>query len=217
MVSSVGTNLPSDFLDSQLDKRSIMKCISLRPFHRSVVNKGLLNSDFLVKHGTLRLLLEVLQLLDTFIRAIDSNQMIDKWFSLKQEIQNEVRSYLPDPQVLLTLLSSLNSNYRNPQSNLKRKANIENLPESNKNRQKKLKTDVMKEDTDILVSGITSSCDILEEDLEKNELGNGRNDENAIEEIWGLRHCSVFCTAPKEAEIYFHSKLLDALKLYLVS
>nr|POE84374.1 hypothetical protein CFP56_67229 [Quercus suber] len=79
---------------------------------QSVVNKGLLHSDFLVKHGTLRLLLEALKLLDSFISALNHSsysrdQMMQGWASLKQEIQNEVRTSLPDPQVLLTLLSSL--------------------------------------------------------------------------------------------------------------
>ena len=89
-----------------------MKCLCPRPFSQSVVNKGLLHSDFLVKHGTLRLLLEALKLLDSFISALNhssysSDQMMQGWASLKQEIQNEVRTSLPDPQVLLTLLSSL--------------------------------------------------------------------------------------------------------------
>nr|POE70620.1 hypothetical protein CFP56_40937 [Quercus suber] len=46
------------------DVQSIMECLYPCPFNWSLINKGLLHSDFLVKHGTLRLLSEALKLLD---------------------------------------------------------------------------------------------------------------------------------------------------------
>ena len=78
------------FLDSQShdpvlfnseDVQNIMAYLRPRPFGWSVINKVLLHSDFLVKHGNLRLLLEALKLLDSFIGALNrssysSNQMM---------------------------------------------------------------------------------------------------------------------------------------------
>ncbi|KAF3958808.1 hypothetical protein CMV_016314 [Castanea mollissima] len=46
------------------DVQSIIECLYPCPFIWSLINKGLLHSDFLVKYGTLRLLSEALKLLD---------------------------------------------------------------------------------------------------------------------------------------------------------
>ncbi|KAK9268493.1 hypothetical protein L1049_000245 [Liquidambar formosana] len=237
LISSVGSGLSFGFLDTlshdppsfvSLDVQSIMKCICLRPFGRSVINKGLLHSDFLVKHGTLRLLLEALMLLDAFIRAINHsycsrNQMLLSWESLKQEIQNEVRTSLPDPQVLLTLLSSLSSHSRAHKLCLKRTADSENFPKHSSNGRKKLKTDIVNEDTDIIVSGISSELDsALPGDSERglgaftaDQSDNGKDHMNVIAEIWGLHQCSMRGIELKDMETCFLSKLLDALKIYL--
>ncbi|KAA8534397.1 hypothetical protein F0562_031914 [Nyssa sinensis] len=231
LVSSVGTGLSFDFLDSQpedplsfnnLDVQSIIKCISPRPFTRLVINKGLLHSDSLVKHGTLRLVLEVLKLLDSFIGAINSRFSLKLMASLQQDIQNEVRILLPDPQVLFSLLSSLNSHYKSPPLGLKRTADSEILLEHNVNGVKKLKTHTTSEDIDILVSGISFSPDIaLPGDsggvLGMNnvvDLDNGNDLVKAITDIWGLEQCPMPGMALKDLEAYFLSKLLDALKIY---
>ncbi len=235
----MGTGSPFGFLDSQShdpplfdseDVQGIMKCLCPRPFSRSVINKGLLHSDFLVKHGTLRLLLEALKLLDSFIGALNhsfylSNQTMQGWASLKKEIQNEVRALLPDPQVLLTLLSSLTRHPKTRESCLKRTADLETFPERSSNKIKKLKLNNENKDMDIVVSGISSDADFVplgdsERDVGSHaadETDNGRDLMSVIAEIWGLDQCSEPLTTPKDVEMLFQSKLLDALKIYIVS
>ncbi|XP_028111055.1 uncharacterized protein LOC114309518 isoform X4 [Camellia sinensis] len=236
LISSVSSGLPFDFLNSQRDDppslnnpdvQCVIKCIGPRPFTRLVVNKGLLHTDSLVKHGTLRLVLEALKLLDSFISTIESNscssnQMIRRWVSLKQDIQNEVRILLPDPQVLLSLLSSLSTHYKSLESCLKRTADSEITPEQGVKVVKKLKTGTADEDMDILVSGVCSSPDIaLPGDIEMvqgildvDELNNGDDYVKVIGDIWGLHQCSMRGMAVKEEETVFYSKLLDTLKFY---
>ncbi|GMP22619.1 hypothetical protein CsSME_00000555 [Camellia sinensis var. sinensis] len=236
LISSVSSGVPFDFLNSQRDDppslnnpdvQCVIKCIGPRPFTRLVVNKGLLHTDSLVKHGTLRLVLEALKLLDSFISTIESNscssnQMIRRWVSLKQDIQNEVRILLPDPQVLLSLLSSLSTHYKSLESCLKRTADSEIMPEQGVKVVKKLKTGTADEDMDILVSGVCSSPDIaLPGDIEMvqgildvDELNNGDDYVKVIADIWGLHQCSMRGMAVKEEETVFYSKLLDTLKFY---
>lgn len=236
LVSSVNNELSFGSLDSQrqhpdsfdnVDVQSIMKCLCPRSFSRSVINKGLLHSDFLVKHGTLKLLLEALKLLDSLIVALDcsksssnsNNRTKQGLPSLNQEIQDEVRTLFPDPQVFLTLLSSLSGHSKTQELGLKRKADFS---EHRNSSVKKLKTDTVNDkDLDIIVSGMSSVTDIsLPEDSERvmgeptPDVVNGAL--NVIVEIWGLDHCSILIT-PLNADIYFYSKLLDALKIYFVS
>ncbi|GLT56603.1 hypothetical protein SLA2020_296340 [Shorea laevis] len=236
VVSSVGVGHPFSFLDSKIhdppsfdseDMQSIMSCICPRPFSRSMINKGLLHSDFLVKHGTLRLLWEVLKLLDSFIGSLSrnspsGNQMQKGWTSLHQEIQNEVRIILPDAQVLLTLLSSLGSHTKTHDSCLKGKVDLEKFSEQISKNSKKMKTVIPKEDTDIIVCGISSAPDItLPGDLTAADTGvmdeSDREKEflNAISEIWDSDLCSNPFTTLNDAETYLYSRLLDALKMYL--
>ena len=238
MVSSVGIGLPFNFINSESldlpsfdssDVQSIMKCICCRPFSRLVVNKGLLHPNVFVKHGTLRLLLEELKFLDSFVSAINhtscsSNQMMHRLAPLKQEIENEVRMLLPDPQVLLTLLSSLSSQSRIQELGLKRKGNSENFNVHRRNDRKKLKTDVLNEDTDIIVSGISSGLDIAFHGGEKaldtftaDDMDSGKDNVKIIAKIWGLQPSSMGGIALRDVETCFHSKLLNALKIYAVS
>lgn len=237
LVSSVGTGCHFGFLDSPChpasfdneDVQSILKCLFPRPFSRSVINKGLLHSDFLVKNGTLRLLLEALKLLDSFIGALNqssylSDQMVQGWASLRQEIQNEVRTSLPDPQVLLTLLSSL-TRHSTRESCLKRTADLENFTERSSNNVKKLKMNFENEDTDIIVSGISSAPDIASPadserpvgSLAADETDDGKDLMGVIAEIWGLELHSLPLITLKDTEMFFQTKLLDALKIYIVS
>ncbi|XP_017980621.1 PREDICTED: uncharacterized protein LOC18594767 isoform X1 [Theobroma cacao] len=235
LISSVAMGNPFGFLDAKshdppsfdsVDVQNIINCICPHPLSRSVVTKGLLHSDFLVKHGALRLLLEALKLLDSFISSLNNiflvrNQMMQSWALVKQDIQNEVRTLLPDTQVLLTLLSSLGTNNRTPKSSLKRKFGLEKFPDNSS--LKKLKAGVLKEDSDIIVGGISSVPDVAlpddhdvvadahvtdELDIEKEFL-------NVISDIWGLDLCSSPVMELKDVEMYFYSKLLDALKIYL--
>ncbi|XVF18198.1 hypothetical protein REPUB_Repub11eG0001000 [Reevesia pubescens] len=234
-ISSVAMETPFGFLDAKfhdppsfnsVDVQNIINCICPRPLSRSVVTKGLLHSDFLVKHGALRLLFEALKLFDSFISSLNHissvrNQMRESWASLKQDIQNEVRTLLPDTQVLLTLLSPLGTHGRTPKSSLKRKPGLEKFSENSS--LKKLKAGALKEDLDIVVGGISSLPDIAlpgnhgvvadahvadELDIEKEFL-------NIISEIWGLDLYSSPLIELKDVEMHFYSKLLDTLKIYL--
>ncbi|XP_057980376.1 uncharacterized protein LOC131166095 isoform X2 [Malania oleifera] len=236
LISTVAFSCPVGFLDFQSQDppsfnspnvQYIMKCICPRPFRRSVVNKGLLHADSLVKHGTLRLLLESLKLLNSFMDAINNhsysnNQIMYRWVSLKQEIQNEVQTSLPDSQVLLTLLSSLSSRHKSSDLCLKRAADLDSALEHNMNGMKKQRTAAVNEDVDILISGISSAPDILlSQESEKGlcactaeKLDSIKDQIEVIAEIWGLHASSMPVTALKDAEIYFHSKLLDALKIF---
>lgn len=235
MVSSVGAGDPFGFLDSQpqeppsfgnSDVQSIIKCIGPRPFTRLVINKGLLHSDSLIKHGTLRLVLEALKLLDSFIRALNhsshtSNQMMPRLVSLKKDIEDEVRILLPDPQVLFSLLTSLNSHYKRPELCLKRAADSEFVLEHYMNGFKKRKTCNANEETDIIVAGIGSPDISLHGDTKEVqgensliELDNGDDREKVIAKIWDLHYPTMEL---EDEETFFYSKVLDTLKFYHVS
>ncbi|XP_042949109.1 uncharacterized protein LOC122281567 isoform X5 [Carya illinoinensis] len=237
LVSSVGTGHPFGFLDSRshnpplfddADVQSILKCLFPRPFSRSVINKGLLHSNFVVMHGTLKLLLEALKLLDSFIGALNhgsylNDQRLQGWASLKQEIQNEVRTLLPDPQVLLTLLSSLTRDSKTHGSCLKRTAYSENFTECSGNKLKKLKKNFGNKDPDIIVSGIGSTPGIaLTGDSERvvgsvaaDETDSGKDLMVVIAEIWDLGRHSMPLITLEDTGIFIQSKLLDALKIYI--
>ncbi|KAJ4837428.1 hypothetical protein Tsubulata_012761 [Turnera subulata] len=235
VISSVGANVPrglqsnSELSFDSMDVQNIMKCISPRTFSRSVINKGLLHSEFLVKNGTLRLLLEALKLLDSFLRSINLSSSgetnMHGWDSIKQEIQNEIRTLLPDLQVFLTLLSSLNAHTRNDRTCLKRTADSECISEYGRKATKRLKTDMVNEDMDIVIAGISpapevaslgDSENVVDEQL-KDELDGGKDFLNVFSELWGSDLCLLPVNTLKDAEILFHSKLLDALKIYLLA
>ncbi|KAF2287371.1 hypothetical protein GH714_039771 [Hevea brasiliensis] len=193
LVSSMAVGDPFGFIDFQSNDppccnsvhvQNVMTIISSRPLSRSVINKGLLHLDFLVKNGTLRLLLEALKLLDSFLRATSLSctrkQKIRKGAVLKQEIWNEIRTLLPDPQVLLTLLSPLSG--------------INSLPD----------IALAEDDENVVESQIPHASDGTMDFM------------NVISELWGSDLCSVPDTTLKDAEIFFQSKLLDALKIYLL-
>lgn len=229
MVSSVRGGILWDFLDNQAvnllafeapDVQSVLKCICLRPFSRLVVNKGLLHSDSLIKHGTLRLLLEVLRLLSSFIDAL----IVKGLSSLKQNVLDEVRILLPDPQVLFTLLSSVSSFYQTSGSALKRAADSESIGSRKASAKKKSKIDTVNEDIDILVGGLSSSADIVvaggseksRETLTMTQFDN-EDGHKKILEIWSSYESSLSLDIVQYAEVYFCCKVLDALKIYHVS
>ncbi|KAJ4982288.1 hypothetical protein NE237_033125 [Protea cynaroides] len=152
-------------LDS-LEVQCMLKCIVPRAFSRMVINRGLLHSDSLVKHGSLRLLLEALKSLARLLDAIDrasSSRTLQRWVSLKQEFQHETRALLPDPQVLLKLLSSLTSIHsKASKTSLKRARKSEDLPDVyHRDKVKKLKSDTVNGDFDIIISGISTDSDML--------------------------------------------------------
>ncbi|KAJ9540122.1 hypothetical protein OSB04_026628 [Centaurea solstitialis] len=235
LISSVNAGLSLDFLDSQSQEppsfsspevQSIIKCIGPRPINRLVMNKGLLHSESLIQHGTLRLVLESLKLLDSLISALSrrsesSKQVGCKWSSLMQDIQNEVQLLLPDLQVLLSLVSSLSSRYKSEERSLKRVAETSVLREHGAGN-KKLKTSTSNEETDIVIGGIVSSLDtampgddgrILEEDNVE-ESDNLKGDALLIKELWESHEGNDLNIVAEDEESYFYSKLLDALKIY---
>lgn len=136
----------------------VLKCIVPHVCSRAVINRGLLHSDDLVKHGSLRLVFESVNLLCYVIEAINDvvssarvksefngstkvivkingfpglscsaateatvvdavhqgdEMRVNRWISVREYIQDEVRSAMPDPQVLLKLLSSASQKHQN--------------------------------------------------------------------------------------------------------
>nr|GLL17945.1 uncharacterized protein LOC109190705 isoform X2 [Ipomoea trifida] len=209
------------------DVQSILKCIGPRPFTRLIINKGLLHSDPLVKHGTLRLVLESLRFLDSLIDSLNcisssNNQMMHLRPSLKLDIVNEVRILLPDPQVLFSLLSSLNGYYRILESCAKRAADSEIPFEDNMSSRKKMKTEKLGEDTDIIISGFSNTHGDVdmqgdsEAVLDEDDPVQSKNETHflkLIRELWSENLCS-FKDSVEDAETQFYTKLLDVLKLY---
>ncbi|KAL7615060.1 hypothetical protein Lser_V15G08570 [Lactuca serriola] len=235
LIASVNAGLSFDFLDSKPQEpqsinrsevQSIIKCIGPRSFNRIVMNKGLLHSESQIQHGTLRLVLEALMLLDSLFSAINhrsesSKQIECKWVSLKQDIQNEVQLLLPDHQVLLSLISSLNSRFKSEERTLKRGPDTSVLLE-HRSRSKKLKTSTTTEETDILVGGISSTLDmeipdddgiIQEEDVVK-DSENLKGDASLITQLWESHESNNLDMLTEDEESYLYSKLLEALKFY---
>ncbi|KZV51556.1 hypothetical protein F511_05872 [Dorcoceras hygrometricum] len=228
VISAVTDGLALGFADHQEPLtfespyvQNVLKCIVPRPFTRLVINKGLLHCEHLVKHGTLRLVLVGLKLLDSFFNYIGSsahsnNQMSQKWDTLKTDIENVVRTLLPDPQVLLSLLSPLSNLvicFKHP---TKRKCETEIVPEQSLYVSKKLKSSAANEDVDIIVGGVSeaemswvdegSTHSSSEQGLEKEIRG------KSIVNLWGLHQCSM--KDVNDGETYFYSKLLETLRIY---
>ena len=233
LVSSVGSSL--HFSDSpssnppslcKLDVQTILRCISPRSFSRSVVNKGLLHSDFLVKNGTLRFVLEVLKLLDSFFKDFtfsdSAKQSSEERAPGKQEIQNELRTLLPDPQVLLTVLSPLSSQARNDGSGLKRK-NAESLPKKIfKRRKKREECDIPGDDvivggTDLASEVALSRDDEVVDPQLPGEVASENDYMGILLELWDSDPCLISATSINDAETFFYAKLLQTLKIYIVS
>ncbi|XP_042478161.1 uncharacterized protein LOC122059441 isoform X2 [Macadamia integrifolia] len=235
LVSSAVTSHPFSSLSSQsqdspsldsLEVQCMLKCVVPRAFSRMVINRGLLHSDAVVKHGSLRLLLEALKSLARLLAdCASSNRTLQSWVSLKQEIQDEARAVLPDPQVLLKLLSSLSSSHSTAsKTRLKRARQSEDLPDVyHMNKVKKLKSDMVVGDFDILISGISTDSEtaLLGEtgkitgSFTVEELDDEMDPTKVIFGIWGLNGCSILGDELNDVDVYFHSKLLDALTLYL--
>jgi len=234
LVSSISSGISKEFDNSRsngppsidnMDFLDIVKCLFPRPFSRSMFNKGLPHADTFVKHGTLRLLLELLKLLDSLFVGLNHNSsssdntLMQHMVSVKQEIQNYVQPYLPDLQVLLNLLSSLDGCYESHNSSLKRNAcHLEHDGNS-----KKLKMDTSETDIDIIVGGINSAQDIdlignsgTVDSAHKDALDDVEDLMNSIGEMWGLDLHSMDISTLKDAESYLLSKLLDALRYYHV-
>lgn len=225
MVSSVsvGHGFADKHAPDSEDVQNIIKCIRPRPFSRSIITKGLLHADYLVKHGTLKLVIEVLHLFDYLVKTLDTFYTDHQMRALKEEIQNGVRMLLPDPQVLLSLLSPLSSHVKSLESASKRKAEAEIVPEHCGNSSKRLKSSHASEDLDLVISGVNSSGINLFEEGEdvdsdgEQPLQNGADIDRCVRDIWGLSQCSASQTNIKDVDTLFYSKILDSLKIYYVS
>ncbi|CAN6250215.1 unnamed protein product [Urochloa humidicola] len=229
----------------------VLKCIAPNVCSRAVINRGLLHSDDLVKHGSLRLVFESVNLLCYIIEAINvmvsrgrtksefigsakvtmkiddspvlscsdaadvslvdevhhgDEMQVKRWASLREYIQDEVHGAMPDPQVLLKLLSSASQKHQDYSHSIRKKnAQLSEPP------QKKRRYNSSSEVEDIIIGGIEQEEDTSEEqDLES------KNDHTTtLCEIWRLDKQDLKMKDAKVVEDVFHSKLLDVLRLYL--
>ncbi|KAM7278954.1 hypothetical protein ACFE04_006088 [Oxalis oulophora] len=221
LVSSVSTGLSFGFLYSQshdclrfenVDVQIIMKCICPRPFTRSVIGKGLRHPNFLINHGALRLLSEMLKLLNSFLEALNHGSCCIS-ASVKREIQDKVQTLLPDPQVFSLVLARLSGeSVTTDDMSKKRKADKKNFPEHTTN-VKKLKGTVMNDETDIIISGIgyPENSETVTETITEGEVDDEQDILDVISEIWGP---DLGLTSVTDAGMFFHSKLLDAFTIY---
>ncbi|KAH9606553.1 hypothetical protein KSS87_009132, partial [Heliosperma pusillum] len=224
VVSSVRHGIVWDFLAEQTaelltfentDVQNVYNCVCLRSFSRLVVNKGLLHSDPLIKHGTLRLLLEVLTLFNSLMDAVSLNGLS----SLKQKLKDEVRISLPDSQVLFTLISSVGSIYQKITS--RKRAYSEDSCAQKTIVKKRRKTDT-NHDVDIFVGGLHSAAadSILFDDSEKIEEGvtvlasGNETDDRVLSEIWDSDETFLTLYVVNRGDVFFHCKVLEALKIY---
>ncbi|CAD6259524.1 unnamed protein product [Miscanthus lutarioriparius] len=215
--------------------------------------QGLLHSDDLVKHGSLRLVFESVNLLCYIIEAIncmvskgrlksefigsekvtmkiddfpvlscsdgtdaslvdevhqEDEMQVKRWTSLREYIQDEVHGAMPDPQVLLKLLSSTSQKHQNySQSIRKKNAQLSEPP------QKKRRCSPSCEVDDIIIGGIDVEQDKDASEERDLDLKNDRT--TTLCEIWSLDKQDTKMKDANVVEHVFHSKLLDVLRLYL--
>ncbi|KAF8651235.1 hypothetical protein HU200_063482 [Digitaria exilis] len=228
-----------------------LKCIVPNVCSRAVINRGLLHSDGLVKHGSLRLVFESVNLLCYIIEAINDmvsrggaksefigsakvtikiddspvlscsdaadellidevhhgdEMQVKRWASLREYILDEVHGAMPDPQVLLKLLSSASQKHQNySQSVHNKSAQLSEPP------QKKRRCNSSSEVDDIIIGGIDT-----EQDKDTSEGLDSKIDHTiTLCEIWGLDKHDLKMKDANVVEDVFHSKLLDVLRIYL--
>ncbi|XP_062220395.1 LOW QUALITY PROTEIN: uncharacterized protein LOC133919867 [Phragmites australis] len=231
----------------------VLKCIIPHVCSRAVINRGLLHSDDLVKHGSLRLVFESVNLLCYVIEVINDMassarvksefngsanvtikidgfpvlsysdatdaSLVDevyqgdeihvkRWISLREYIQDEVHGAMPDPQVLLKLLSSASQKHQNYSQCIRKKSTDLSEPP-----QKKRRCDASSEVDDIIIGGIDVEQD--NNTSEEQDLDLENDHATTLCEIWGLDKQDPRMKDAKVVEDVFHSKLLDVLRLYL--
>ncbi|GJN26397.1 hypothetical protein PR202_gb14324 [Eleusine coracana subsp. coracana] len=251
IVHTLSSNLHGLVSVDDEEVQVVLKCIVPHVCSRAVINRGLLHSDDLVKHGSLRLVFESVNLLCYVIKAIngiiatarvksefngsskvtvrmDSFPLVrcsdaadaplvdevhqgdelhvKRWISLREYIQDEVRGAMPDPQVLLKLLSSASQKHQNHSLNIQKKDGLLSEPP-----QKKQRCDAFSAVDDIIIGGID-----VEQDKDTPEDLDMENDHASILcKIWGLDKEDPKVKEAKVIDDVFHSKLLDVLRLYL--
>ncbi|VVA98826.1 unnamed protein product [Arabis nemorensis] len=210
LVSSVRLTCSFDFLNPDQratppsagsDVQTIMKCVCPRPFSRSLITKGMLHSDSLVKGGTLRFLSETLKLWDSFVTAWKlcsphscPGEQIQA--SLERDVMGEARSFFPDPQVLLTVLNSLGGSSGTQKVSLKRKRKA--VLDSGLVDRKRFKRP--EKDGDIVMNVVGSDKDIFSADAQMTDQADAQMVDQA--------------DAGKEALLI---NLLDDLRIYMHS
>ncbi|XP_020531558.1 uncharacterized protein LOC18448051 isoform X2 [Amborella trichopoda] len=157
---------------------------------------------------------------DLVVNGCTQKSIKHKWLSLKQEVQIELRSVLPDPQVLLKLLSIPKCyTVKNDETWRKR----ERYSDSCGNRTKRPKQDAIDEDIDICVNRLNGDWaasnfgdgETVNVESVAEELVSEEDPLKPMAEVWGLSDSSGICEELKDTNVYFQSKLLDALTLYL--
>ncbi|KAJ4774620.1 Nucleolar pre-ribosomal-associated protein 1 [Rhynchospora pubera] len=219
IVSSLDINLLIASLTSSSDQDGselVLKCITPQVCSRLILNKGLLHTSNLVRHGSLRLVLESLKILCGLIHALDGIASRDdnkKWASMKCCIQDEVRASLPDPQVLVKLLSSKRQkDSKISGSRLKRRAESEPTEVELKKKKTVMSTHG---DDDIMIGGV------YVEPAESGKIEEKEGSESmsqslaTVYEIWGIDRESLIVDEERDLEDIFQSKLLDVLTYYL--
>ncbi|CAL4912422.1 unnamed protein product [Urochloa decumbens] len=231
----------------------VLKCIVPNVCSRAVINRGLLHSDDLVKHGSLRLVFESVNLLCYIIEAINGmvskgiaksefigsakviikiddspvlscsdaadvslvdevhhgdEMQVKRWASLREYIQDEVHGAMPDPQVLLKLLSSASQKHQDYSHNIRKKNTQLSEPP-----QKKRRYNSSTEVDDIIIGGIDAEQD--KDTSEEQDLESKNDRTTTLCEIWCLDKQDPKMKDAKVVEDVFHSKLLDVLRLYL--
>ncbi|TVU16117.1 hypothetical protein EJB05_39668 [Eragrostis curvula] len=251
IIRTLSSNLHGLVSVDDEEVQVVLKCIVPHACSRAVINRGLLHSDDLVKHGSLRLVFESVNLLCYVIEAIndmlsnvrvksefngstkvtvkidsfpvltcsdaadaslfDEVHQVDemhvkRWISLREYIQDEIRGAMPDPQVLLKLLSSASQKHQNYSQSIRKNNEQHSEPP-----QKKRRCDASSEVADIIIGGID-----VEQDKDTPEDLDSENDHASILcEIWGLDKQDPKVKDAKVIDNVFHSKLLDVLRLYL--
>eukprot|EP01018_Ginkgo_biloba_P010434 Gb_10020 [translate_table: standard] len=285
LLAAKGLSPPS-LQNSVLQSR--LKCILPRSFSRVVINRGLLHTSMLVKHASLRVLLEALSSLECLLNEIvaavqnlpekepavdvdrrslpasicasylagvhglcdisiftalssfalsESNGLVhagvsieplrQKWMSLRQEIQDEIRVLLPDPQVLLSLISSFKTGVAECAGKNKKRECISSLKSfeteiTTKN--KRRKWDLVDQNVEICVSRTKAEerKDITEEsigfhaDQDSDNLYTNDEDMITIAQIWGAKDIISYIDDYKDNESLLRTKVFDALALYQV-
>ncbi|EFH70229.1 hypothetical protein ARALYDRAFT_336756 [Arabidopsis lyrata subsp. lyrata] len=202
--------LVKDSVGSEI--QTIMNCICPRPFSRSLITRGMLHSDLLVKHGTLRFLWETLRLLDSFVtawklRSSHSCSVEQIQASLERDVMGESLSGSSETQKLP----------------LKREAVLDSGLVGKRKRFKPSEKCVLeKEAGDIVICGVGSDKDFfLEEDTGDAQMTDQADAEKEylgiVSEIWGSEFWSKPFDSVEEAEMLFHIKLLDTLRIYMRS
>lgn len=226
LVADIVSSLDVDLLIASLSSTSeeegsklVLKCIAPHVCSRLILNKGLLHSNNLVRHGSLRPVLESLKSLCSLIHAIDGVAPCDdnnKWASIRCYIQDAMRVSLPDPQVLVKLLSTKSQrdskNSKICGSRLKRCAEL--VPPTDMALKKKRSALSRDGDDDIMI-GVVADPDESGNIEEKESESRSKNLET-IYEIWGIDAGTLVGDKVIEVEDIFQSKLLDVLTFYLV-